>query len=159
MPGIATSRIFTAWQTLYERLRDATWTGGDPVVALAYPVGNIPRELVVVSGVPASDAQIEAVTLGKPGRNEVFILRVGILVEVPGLDAAGVLARLEELADVVQNELRDDQTGQPLPLDDNDTSGAIVRMGGVTRIAPRVDAGAEGFVGTCDIDITVTARL
>jgi hypothetical protein len=155
-----TSRVFVAIEALDEVLQGVNWPGATshggpaPEVYLGDMPPHEPREAVIIAGRVDEDGSDWA-TLGRPARDERITLLVRIIVAVPGLTGRQVLARLRELADALQEELRDTTTGQPLPLG---YSGEVATLG-VTRVDPVVIPEAEGWTGRCDLFIATQARI
>lgn len=156
-----TSRVFACWRQLFAVLKDASWPSAEgnplPVEVLFGDFSAVPIEAVIVIGVPSERPRTEWVTFGAPSQDEEFVLQVWISTRVPGTDQETTVARLEELCDVVQSELRDQDTGRPAGDFKSVVPGVISHA--VTQINPVIFPTAEGFGGYAELDVTFKVRI
>ncbi len=153
-----TSRVFACWRHMFAILEGATWPGGlgDPTVIFG-DFADVPVEAVVIIGVPTDRVQSRWVTFGAPSQDEEFILQIWVTTRVPGQTNLEALARLEEICDVVQAELRDQDTGRPAGNFNSAVPGVISHA--VTAINPTTFPTTEGFCGFAEIDVTFNVRI
>ena len=158
-----TSRVFKAISAVYDVIAAADFDTIDVTVALAMPVGEWPRYLVVVSGQPPQGQDAENVTMGRVGQNESFTIRAEVFVSNTGATAAEALADLEAIANVIQAEFRDQTTGRPIIpelRDDPLTEGVLpVENFTVNLTGIFIGAADPGFAAGCNVDIGFAIRI
>ncbi len=162
--GKYTSRVFVTWQALYDLLEAQTWpahsvTGEAPLVVFGATRDPL-IEAVVVVGTPAVGPTLETVT--NLSEEDVFSLQVRVVSEVPGVDIGVCIARVAELADVVQTSLRSTTTGR-MTTAFNGASPTNPVPGVVSWRVAQVRSTAypttEGFGGYAELDVLFKARI
>lgn len=158
------TRIFAAWRAVASQLDSATWPahpigGSRPVVTLVDSIPDQQREVVAVVPV-VDDNEIEWVQLGAASREERFGLNIVIRTEVPGVKgydttANDVVTRLEDLAEVVQDEFYNTTTGAFSPP----VFDGVQALGGIDRVRPVVAADSEGWFGFCELRLLIASRI
>lgn len=165
-----TARVFATWRALYTLLNSQTWpvnpsTGEAPPVIIGYTANPL-AECIFLVGVPPDKPSYSRATMGQQSsKDEVFVLRAVIFAETPGQtvpakgldDETPVIDRLEELADVIQNAVRDSATGRPTTY--FNTALATNAVPDVIRVDPGFGGGTEGALGRCEIDIQFSIRI
>lgn len=155
-----TSRVFEAMQALYDRLSVQTYPvaadNGEPAPEVWFGdmPPEVPREAIVIVG-RVDESSSDWATFGKATRDEQMTFQVRIISEVPGRDGQTVLARMGEIADVIQTSMRDQSTGHPIGLG---YDGEVLTLG-VTRVDPLVGIGDEGWIGRTDLLVQTQARI
>lgn len=153
------SRIFAAWRSVHTLLRAVDWPahevgGGEPVVSLVDQIPDQQREVVAIVPV-VDDDDIEWVQLGAASREERFVLEIVIRSYVPGCDGDQVIDRLEELAELVQDQFYNTTTGVFSPPPFN----GVQALGGINHVRPAVMPSQEGWVGECSMNLELLSRI
>lgn len=101
------------------------------------------------------DGEIVWAVVGPNGRDETSTLEIVVDTAIPGRSKLEVIARLAELADVVQSLYFNPDTYTFTPPD---VDGAL-QMGGVVGVASRIEATSSGHVGRAVIRLELRARI
>ena len=160
----STSRVFATWQALYDLLEAQTWpghstTGQTPEVVFG-ATRDLLLEAVVVVGTPPVGPTLEWVT--NLSEEDVFSLQVRVVSEVPGVDIGECIARVAELADVVQTSLRSTATGRMTNAFNgasptNPVPGVISWR--VSQVRSTAYPTTEGFGGYAELDVLFKSRI
>lgn len=153
-----TSRSFELVRQIKATLEASTWpthpvTGRIPRVGFASVQAETGAELVVVTTIEP-DSTSEWVTM-PAGRDETILVEIWIGSNVERKTEDDVLDRLEVLADVAQDALRDSETGQPARL----LGDADLLLGQVSNVTFSIYPASNGFVGECTLRAQWQARL
>ena len=158
---ITTTTVFDALPAMKDRLDGIAFpphgdTDQSPVVYFLGDYDEAERETVwLVGKVP--DGQVDWSGSGPSTREERYELNIRVSTIVAGSTGPEALARCKEITNLVHTALRDQTTGQVIPLD---LGGAEIAMGGVNRT--EVDAwpiADEGWQAVADIFFRVYARI
>jgi hypothetical protein len=149
-----TSRVFVAWRALYERLESVSSIMGHVPIIWGDVPADPPREAIFLPG-RIDEQSSEWATFGRAGRDEQILLALRHQVIVPGMDGQALLDRLEAVAEAIQSALRDEATGQPIPLG----FPGEVDVCAITRVDPFIMPADEGWIGRTDLVVAVRARI
>lgn len=157
-----TSRIYVAWQALYDLIETVVWPGGPngerPVMDWGDDWNQPAAEGWFVAGAaPESAATREWVTMGAPSQEERFVLRLTMDTQIPGRSRPQAMARIRALSDAAESVLRDQTTGRPAGLTATTVPGLIDHT--VSRVEPRLSPTSEGFVAEAHFDIAARCRI
>lgn len=159
MPVRYHSRVFVATRTVRNQIDAAAFpphpaTAITPTTSAAEIGRDNPGEWVTVVNEVGEDGEIRWVTM-PTGRQEEFLLRVGISSNVPGVADTDVEDRLEVLAEVVQALWMDPATGvfTPPPFP------GVFELGGVSQVQYAIWPTDQGFAGSAELVVRVTARI
>lgn len=162
--GKYTSRVFACWQALFDLLESQTWpahptTGVLPLVVFGAS-RDLLQEAVVVVGTPATGPSLETVT--NLSKEDVFALQIRAASEVPGVEIGATIARVAELADVVQDALRDTATGRMTTAFNG--ANASHRVDGVidwrlSQVRTTAYPTTEGFGAYAELDVMFKTRI
>lgn len=152
------SRTFEALKVTAEALNAVSYPtllGSTPKVIYGDPFGvqDGTREVIGVA-VTIDDDQITWERI-PAGRDETFTIAIIIRSEIPGRTGAQVVDRLSELTEVVEGVFFDLESSKPVLL----AVSGITNLSMVSRVAPDVRAGDQGYVGAVDVSFAVRCRI